>query len=252
MRNPSSLKKNSLVNHYETTRITFITNSDYKHYSRFRERKSDLGKSFTSLIKMWQEWHEQQEGCCTMKCALLMRKVDFFFQNPRMKRDINLRTLTPLLHLLVYKCPDDSQCVQHQAIYILLFPSWLMGPSPSPRRPDRVPGPTAPSLSSINTYACTVIHPPGLSSGCSRWSMLVVLQVTIFSTYTAVTHGSNAGDQTGKAFPEWTKGIWGGEEEQNLYKAPAGTESDPGGYYHIIWRAWFWGILVPVGWVGPV
>lgn len=155
-------------------------------------------------------------------------------------------------NLLVYKCPDDSQRVQHQAIYILLFPSRLMRPSTSTRWPDRVPGPTAPSLCGVSTHTCTVIHPPSLSSGCSRWTMMLVLQVTIFSTYAAITHGSRVGDQTGKCFPEWMKGLWGREEEQNLYKAPAGTESNPGGYYHIIWRAWFWGVLVPVGWVGPV
>lgn len=155
-----------------------------------------------------------------------------------------------LLDLLVYKCPDDSQRVQHQAVHILLLPSWLVGSSPSPWRPDRIPWSTAPGLSSIDTYARTVIHPPSLSPGRPCWPMLVVLQVTVLPAHTAVTHGSSAWDHTGKGLPEWRKGVWGGKEEQNPCKAPAGTESDPGGYYHIIWRAWFRGILIPVGWVG--
>lgn len=112
-----------------------------------------------------------------------------------------------LLDLLVYKCPDDSQCVQHQAIHILLLPSWLVGPSASAWRPDRVPGSTAPSLSGVCTYACTVIHPPSLPSGCPRRPMVMVLQVTILPAHTAVTHGSSAGDHTGKGLPEWRKGV---------------------------------------------
>ncbi len=159
-------------------------------------------------------------------------------------------SLLLLLDLLVYKCPDDSQRVQHQAIHILLLPSWLMGPSPSAWRPDRIPGSTAPSLYSINTCTCTVIHPSSLSSGRPRWPMVMVFQITILPTYTAVTHGSSAGDHSGKGLPELRKGVWGGKDEQNLCKAPAGTESDPDGYYHIIWRSWFGGILIPVGWVG--
>lgn len=154
------------------------------------------------------------------------------------------------LHLLVHKCPDDSQCVQHQTIHILLFPSWLMGPSSSAWWPYRVPRSTAPSLSSINTYTGTMINTPSLSSSGPWWSMVMVLQVTIFTAHTAVTHVSSAGDHTGKCLPEWRKGVWWGKAKQNLCKVPAGTESDPGGYYHIIWRAWCRDILVPVGWVG--
>lgn len=152
--------------------------------------------------------------------------------------------------LLVYQCPDDSQCVQHQTIHILLLPSWFMGPSPSAWRPDGVPGSAAPHFSGINTSAGTVVHPPSLSSGCPWRAMVMIFQVTILPAHTAVTHGSSAGDHTRKGLPEWTKAVGGGKEEQNPCETPASIKSDPGGYYHIIWRAWFWDILVPEGWVG--
>jgi len=125
-----------------------------------------------------------------------------------------------------------------------------MGPSPSAWRPDRVPGSTAPRLSGISAYAWTVVHPPSLSPGCPRRPVVMIFQVTILPAHTAITHGSSAGDHTGKGLPEWREGAIGGKEEQNPCEAPASTKSDPGGYYHTIWRVWFWGILVPVGWVG--
>lgn len=110
-------------------------------------------------------------------------------------------------YLLVYKCPDDSQCVQHQAIHILFLPSWLMGPSSSARWSDWVPGSTAPSLSSINACSCTMIHPPSLSSCCPRWAMMMIFQITILSANTAVSHGSRAGDHSQKDLPKWRKGV---------------------------------------------
>ena len=124
-----------------------------------------------------------------------------------------------------------------------------MWPSSSARRPDWIPWPTAPCLTSVRTSTCTMIHPSSLSSGHPRRPVVMVLQVTILPAHTAVTHGSRAGDHTGKGLPERGKGVWGGKEEQNLCKAPAGTESDPSCYYHIIWRACMRGTLAPVGWV---
>lgn len=68
--------------------------------------------------------------------------------------------------LLVYKRPDDSQRVQHQAIHILLLPSRLVGSSPPARWPDWVPRSTSPSLAGIRNYSRTMVHPSSLPSGC--------------------------------------------------------------------------------------
>lgn len=116
------------------------------------------------------------------------------------------------VHLLVYKCPDDSQCVQHQAIHVLLLPSRLMRTPSSAWRSDRVPRATTPSLSSIHNY-WTMVEPSSLPSSCPWWSMLMILQVTILTTYTAVTHGSCTGDHRSKGLPDCRNWIWKGKVE---------------------------------------
>lgn len=118
------------------------------------------------------------------------------------------QTLCKWMCLLVYKCPDDSQRVQHQAIHILLLPPGLMGSSSSARRSDWVPRSTTPSLPSIHNYSCTMVHPSSLPSSCPWWSMLMILQVTILTTYTAVTHGSCTGDHRSKGLPDCRSWIW--------------------------------------------
>ena len=157
-----------------------------------------------------------------------------------------------VLDLLVHKSSDDRKCVQHQPVYVLFLPSWLVGSPPAARWSHRVPRPAASGLASVYGGSRSLIHPSGLPSDGPRWPVVVVLQVTVLSAHTAVTHSYCAGDGPGEGLPEWTRGFWGGKEVQNLHKAPAGTESDPSCYYHIIWSAWLCGSLVPIDQVGSV
>lgn len=92
------------------------------------------------------------------------------------------------LHSLVNKSPDNSQRVQYQSIHVLFFPTWLVRPSTSSGRSDRVPGPAA---SSLLGFGYGVIHSPELPA---RGRSL--LHVTVLSAHTAVPHGS-AGREAG-------------------------------------------------------
>lgn len=136
--------------------------------------------------------------------------------------DKSLHILLSLnVHSLVNKSPDDSQCVQYQTVHVLFFPTWLVRASTSPGWSNRVPGPAASGLWGIRHR---VIHSPELPA--RGWSLL---HVTVLSAHAAVPHGS-AGREAGPKLQ-----LFYGES-QNPHEAPAGTECNPGDYYHIIGR----------------
>lgn len=122
---------------------------------------------------------------------------------------------------LVYKCPDNSQCIQHQPVDILLFPPRLVRTAASPGRSDRIPGPAAPGLGGLRVF-----DPPKLPP--RRHSLL---HVTVLSAHATVSHVS----ATHEALPQLDRSQLFDSQSQNPCKAPAGTECNPGGYYHITW-----------------
>lgn len=121
---------------------------------------------------------------------------------------------------LVNKSPDDRQSIQHQTVHVLFFPPWLVRAPASPGRSDRIPGTNTPRLRGFG-----VLHSPELPARRCR-----VVHVAVLSAYAAVPHGAAAH----QALPRLDRTQLFYSQMQNPCEAPAGTESNPGGYYHII------------------
>lgn len=109
----------------------------------------------------------------------------------------------------------------------MFFPPRFVRSSATSGRPDWVPWPATPGLGRLHGR---VITAPGGLPPRRRSS---ILHVTVVSANTAVPHGSGSPE----GLPKRSRGqllLYG--ESQNPCEAPAGTECNPGGYYHIIWR----------------